>query len=72
MRQTGSGTQINMNANEVITNRAAQLVGKVLVTKNFILCHDLRLVEMGSARLVSLYRESPHYAAGQLYALMLA
>ena len=28
--QTGSGTQTNMNANEVIANRAIELVGGVL------------------------------------------
>src|SRR5690606_723747 len=28
--QTGSGTQSNMNANEVIANRAHQLAGKVI------------------------------------------
>jgi len=31
--QTGSGTQTNMNANEVISNRAIQLVGGVLGSK---------------------------------------
>ena len=32
--QTGSGTQSNMNANEVIANRANQLAGKKLVHPN--------------------------------------
>lgn len=32
--QTGSGTQSNMNANEVIANRANQLAGKVLLHPN--------------------------------------
>ena len=32
--QTGSGTQTNMNANEVIANRAIQLLGGVLGSKN--------------------------------------
>ncbi|MBR7098649.1 MAG: class II fumarate hydratase [Clostridia bacterium] len=32
--QTGSGTQSNMNANEVIANRANQLAGKVLAHPN--------------------------------------
>ena len=31
--QTGSGTQSNMNANEVIANRAIQLAGGVLGSK---------------------------------------
>jgi fumarase (EC 4.2.1.2) len=31
--QTGSGTQSNMNVNEVIANRAAELAGKPLVPK---------------------------------------
>ena len=32
--QTGSGTQSNMNANEVIANRANQLAGKTLIHPN--------------------------------------
>ena len=32
--QTGSGTQTNMNANEVIANRAIELAGGVLGSKN--------------------------------------
>ena len=32
--QTGSGTQTNMNANEVIANRAIQLLGGALGSKN--------------------------------------
>lgn len=32
--QTGSGTQTNMNTNEVISNRAIQLMGGVLGSKN--------------------------------------
>jgi fumarate hydratase class II len=32
--QTGSGTQTNMNFNEVISNRAIELLGGVLGTKN--------------------------------------
>src|SRR5271168_3903025 len=32
--QTGSGTQTNMNANEVIANRAIQLAGGVVGSKN--------------------------------------
>lgn len=32
--QTGSGTQTNMNVNEVIANRANQILGKVLVHPN--------------------------------------
>ena len=31
--QTGSGTQTNMNVNEVISNRAIQLMGGVMGTK---------------------------------------
>lgn len=38
--QTGSGTQSNMNANEVIANRAAQLVGKEIGDKDFIHPND--------------------------------
>ena len=32
--QTGSGTQFNMNANEVISNRAIQIAGGVMGSKN--------------------------------------
>ena len=32
--QTGSGTQTNMNANEVISNRAIELAGGVMAAKN--------------------------------------
>jgi fumarate hydratase class II len=32
--QTGSGTQTNMNANEVISNRAIEILGGVLASKN--------------------------------------
>src|SRR6185312_13354253 len=32
--QTGSGTQTNMNANEVIANRANELLGQPLGTKS--------------------------------------
>jgi fumarate hydratase class II len=38
--QTGSGTQSNMNANEVIANRAAQLGGKEIGDKGFIHPND--------------------------------
>src|SRR5437773_2125631 len=38
--QTGSGTQSNMNANEVIANRAIQLVGGVVGTKKPIHPND--------------------------------
>ncbi len=38
--QTGSGTQTNMNANEVISNRAIELVGGVMGTKNPIHPND--------------------------------
>jgi fumarate hydratase class II len=38
--QTGSGTQSNMNANEVIANRAIQLAGGVLGSKNPINPND--------------------------------
>ena len=31
--QTGSGTQTNMNANEVISNRAIEIAGELLVVK---------------------------------------
>ena len=31
--QTGSGTQTNMNANEVISNRAIEIAGGVMVSK---------------------------------------
>ncbi|HZA06300.1 MAG TPA: class II fumarate hydratase [Nitrososphaeraceae archaeon] len=38
--QTGSGTQTNMNVNEVISNRAIQMVGGVLGTKDPIHPND--------------------------------
>src|SRR5438445_2133383 len=38
--QTGSGTQTNMNANEVITNRAIELAGGVLGSKDPIHPND--------------------------------
>ena len=34
MWQTGSGTQTNMNANEVIANRANEMAGRPLGTKS--------------------------------------
>lgn len=37
---TGSGTQFNMNVNEVISNRACQLAGVPLGTKNLIHVND--------------------------------
>ncbi len=40
--QTGSGTQTNMNANEVIANRAIELAGGVLGSKNPIHPNDRR------------------------------
>jgi len=38
--QTGSGTQSNMNVNEVIANRAAELAGKPMGQKDFIHPND--------------------------------
>ena len=38
--QTGSGTQTNMNANEVISNRAIEMAGGVLGSKNPIHPND--------------------------------
>ena len=38
--QTGSGTQSNMNANEVIANRAAELLGEPLGTKRSVHPND--------------------------------
>src|ERR1700685_3747222 len=38
--QTGSGTQSNMNVNEVIANRASQLLGGELGTKHPVHPHD--------------------------------
>ena len=38
--QTGSGTQTNMNTNEVIANRAIQLAGGVLGSKTPIHPND--------------------------------
>jgi fumarate hydratase, class II len=38
--QTGSGTQTNMNVNEVISNRAIQLIGGVMGSKNPIHPND--------------------------------
>ena len=40
MFQTGSGTQTNMNANEVIANRAIQLAGGVIGSKKPIHPND--------------------------------
>ena len=40
MFQTGSGTQSNMNANEVIANRAIQLAGGVVGSKTPIHPND--------------------------------
>ena len=33
--QTGSGTQTNMNVNEVIANRAIQMMGGVMGSKTY-------------------------------------
>jgi fumarate hydratase class II len=38
--QTGSGTQTNMNANEVIANRAREMAGKPMGSKDFIHPND--------------------------------
>src|ERR1700683_5038203 len=38
--QTGSGTQTNMNVNEVISNRAIELAGGVMGSKKAIHPHD--------------------------------
>ncbi len=38
--QTGSGTSTNMNANEVIANRAAQLAGREIGAKDFVHPND--------------------------------
>jgi fumarate hydratase class II len=38
--QTGSGTQTNMNANEVIANRAIEIAGRKLGSKDFIHPND--------------------------------
>ncbi|HPR64698.1 MAG TPA: class II fumarate hydratase [Thermoanaerobaculia bacterium] len=38
--QSGSGTQLNMNANEVIANRACELAGRPLGSKDFIHPND--------------------------------
>jgi len=38
--QTGSGTQTNMNINEVISNRAQQILGKDLSEEKFIKAND--------------------------------
>src|SRR5205807_8955658 len=45
--QTGSGTQSNMNVNEVISNRAIQLVGGILGSKDPI--HPNDDVNMGQS-----------------------
>ncbi len=45
--QTGSGTQTNMNANEVIANRAIELVGGVLGSKDPV--HPNDHVNMGQS-----------------------
>src|SRR5439155_1132770 len=39
--QTGSGTQTNMNVNEVISNRAIELAGGELESKKLIQPHDV-------------------------------
>lgn len=41
--QTGSGTQSNMNVNEVIANRAIEILGGVLGSKVFFLFWDYLL-----------------------------
>ena len=38
--QTGSGTQTNMNVNEVISNRCQQLKGKDLIDEKFVKAND--------------------------------
>ena len=38
--QTGSGTQTNMNINEVISNRIQQLIGKKLDEERFVNSND--------------------------------
>jgi len=45
--QTGSGTQSNMNANEVIANRALEMMGKQLANKDII--HPNDHVNMGQS-----------------------
>ncbi|MFV2038415.1 MAG: lyase family protein, partial [Paracoccaceae bacterium] len=45
--QTGSGTQSNMNANEVIANRAIQILGGVVGSKNPV--HPNDHVNMGQS-----------------------
>jgi fumarate hydratase, class II len=45
--QTGSGTQTNMNANEVIANRAVELVGGILGSKDPV--HPNDHVNMGQS-----------------------
>ena len=45
--QTGSGTQSNMNVNEVIANRASQLLGGELGTKHPV--HPNDHVNMGQS-----------------------
>ena len=39
--QTGSGTQTNMNVNEVIANRAIQMMGGKLGSKKPVLCCEI-------------------------------
>ena len=45
--QTGSGTSTNMNANEVISNRAIQILGGVVGSKNPV--HPNDHVNMGQS-----------------------
>ena len=48
--QTGSGTQTNMNINEVIANRAIEMLGGQLGSKTPV--HPNDHVNMGQVRLV--------------------
>jgi fumarate hydratase class II len=59
--QTGSGTQTNMNANEVISNRAIEMLGGVMGSKKPV--HPNDHVNMGQSSNDS-YPTAMHIAAG--------
>lgn len=60
--QTGSGTQTNMNANEVISNRAIEILGGVMGTKKPV--HPNDHVNMGQSS-NDTFPTAMHIAAGE-------
>src|SRR3990167_1131611 len=61
--QTGSGTQTNMNANEVISNRAIEMVGGVMGSKNPIHPNDDVNMSQSSN---DTFPTAMHIAAGEM------